>query len=47
LLGVFFDPEYGDDIFLRKVPWLSAAYKTLHHRRHEFFIYSASHYSES
>jgi hypothetical protein len=20
LLGVFFDPEYGDDIFLRKVP---------------------------
>jgi hypothetical protein len=33
LLGLFFDPEDGSDMFLRNVGWLSTDYKTLHPRR--------------
>jgi hypothetical protein len=33
LLGLFFDPEDGGDIFLRNVVWLSTDYTTLYPRR--------------
>jgi hypothetical protein len=36
LLGLFFDPEDGDDIFLRNVGWLSTDYTALYHRRQNF-----------
>jgi hypothetical protein len=37
LLGIFFDPEDGGDMFLRNVGWLSADYTTLYPRRQNCF----------
>jgi hypothetical protein len=34
VLGIFFDPEDGGDMFLRNVGWLSADYMALYHRRY-------------
>jgi hypothetical protein len=33
LLGVFFDPLDGSDIFLRNIVWLSTDYMTIHSKR--------------
>jgi hypothetical protein len=33
LLGLFFDPEDRDDMFLRNVGWLSTDYMALYPRR--------------
>jgi hypothetical protein len=33
LLGIFFDPDYGSDIFLRNVGWISTGYTALYSRR--------------
>jgi hypothetical protein len=33
MLGLFFDPEYGGDFFLRNVGWLSTDYTALYPRR--------------
>jgi hypothetical protein len=34
LLGLFFDPEEGGDMFLRNVDSLSTVYRELYPRRH-------------
>jgi hypothetical protein len=37
LLGLLFDPENRDDMFLRNVGWLSTVYTALHPRRQHTF----------
>jgi hypothetical protein len=39
LLGLFFEPEDGGDIFLRDVGSYSAEYTALYPRRSELFIF--------
>jgi hypothetical protein len=34
MLGLFFDPEYGGDMFLRNVGWLSTGYTLLYLRKY-------------
>jgi hypothetical protein len=35
-LGLFFDPEYGGDMFVRNVGWLSMDYMALYPRRQNY-----------
>jgi hypothetical protein len=38
LLRLFFDPEYGGDMFLRNVGWIPTDYTVLYPRRWYSFI---------
>jgi hypothetical protein len=42
LLGIFFDPEVGCDMFLRNIDRLSADYTKLNPRRQNFSMCSLS-----
>jgi hypothetical protein len=33
LLGLFFDPEYGSDMFLQNINWISMDYMALYLKR--------------